>query len=251
MTSWFLSDIHLKNLNERNGITLLRFLSFLNQNPKDNQLFLLGDIFDIWISNGNAFICEYRPLVQEIEKFKRAGGQVFYFEGNHDFHIDVFWTKKLNIPVFENEHYFKMGDLTVRLEHGDFIDPDDVSYHHYRAFVRQPWLETLAHWLPGWFWKAVGEKLSARSRKRTGHYAENNSEKVKTLIRAYAHKAYAEKPFDLIITGHMHISDEYSFHVAGKKITSINLGTWLKRPQVLKLKDNHFQMIELEPESII
>ena len=150
MTSWFVSDIHLKSLNEQSGNTLFRFLAMLNENPKQNQLFLLGDIFDFWISNGPAFTRQYQPLIDQIEKFKLSGGEVFYFEGNHDFHVDVFWTKKLNIPVFENEFYFKIGQLNVRLEHGDFINPDDIHYHKYRAFVRQPWIEIFGHILPSW-----------------------------------------------------------------------------------------------------
>lgn len=246
MTSWFVSDIHLKNINERNGNTLLRFLFLLNQNPKEHQIFFLGDIFDFWISNGPAFVRQFKALIDQIEKFKLAGGQVFYFEGNHDFHVDVFWTKKLNIPVYENECYFKIGKLTVRLEHGDFINPDDINYQNYRRFVRQPWIEIFGHILPGWFWKPIGERLSEKSRKRTGYYAKKNSEKVITLIRAYAHKVYAEKEFDIIVTGHMHVPDEYSFQVGDRKITSINLGTWLDKPRALKLKDDHFSVVDLE-----
>ncbi len=246
MTAWFVSDIHLKDLKERNGQTLLRFVHYLNQNPSQHQLFLLGDIFDFWLSGGWAFTRFYKPLLIEIEKFKNNGGTVSYFEGNHDFHIDVYWTKKLGIPVYEKEHYFKIGNLTVRLEHGDFINPDDVAYLKYRAFIRQPYIEIFGHILPSFFWKAVGEKLSHKSRKRTAKYASDNAEKVQTLIRAYAHSAFAEKPFDLIVTGHMHIRDEYAFQVEAKKITSINLGTWLEKPCALQLKDDQFQMIELE-----
>ena len=245
MTSWFVSDIHLKKINERSGEILLRFLLMLNENPKEHQLFFLGDIFDFWISNGIAFARQYDILIKQIEKFKSAGGQVFYFEGNHDFHVDVFWTKKLNIPVYENEFYFKIGNLDVRLEHGDFINPDDTNYHRYRAFVRQPWIEIFAHILPSWFWKPIGERLSEKSRKRTGFYAQKNSEKVITQIRAYAHKAFSEKPFDLIVTGHMHIRDQYTFQVGSKKITSINLGTWLEKPQALKLKNDLFEVVDL------
>lgn len=246
MTSWFVSDIHLKDMKERNGQTLLRFLFYLNENPKQHQLFLLGDIFDFWLSGGWAFTRDYKPLLDEIKKFKKNGGIVYYFEGNHDFHLDVFWTKKLKIPVYEKEEYFKIGNLTVRLEHGDFINSDDVAYLKYRAFIRQPHIEFFGHFLPSFFWKPIGEKLSRQSRKRTASYAKENSEKIQTLIRAYAHTAYQEKPFDLIVTGHMHIQDDYSFQVSGKKITSINLGTWLDKPCALKIENDTFEMVDLE-----
>ncbi len=246
MTSWFLSDIHLKDLEERSGQTLLRFLLYLNQNPKQHQLFLLGDIFDFWLSNGRAFTNHYKPLLNEIKKFKAKGGSVYYFEGNHDFHIDVYWTKELGIAVYEKEEYFKIGKLTVRLEHGDFINSEDVNYLKYREFIRRPYIEFFGHFLPGFFWKAVGEKLSHKSRRRTAAYAIENTEKIQTLIRSYAHVAYDEKPFDLIVTGHMHIRDLYTFDADGKKITSINLGTWLEKPTALKIENDLLETVDLE-----
>ena len=246
MTSWFLSDLHLKNINERNGNTLLRFLFFLNQNPKEHQLFFLGDIFDFWLSDGKAFADHYRLLIDEIEKFKSGGGFVCYFEGNHDFHVDVFWTKKLGIPVYEDEAYFKIDGLDVRLEHGDFINPDDVNYLKYRATIRHPLLEPIGHIIPGFFWKWLGETLSQKSRKRSSNYTKINADKVRALIRAHAHRVFKQKPFDLIVTGHMHVADEYQFTEHGRKITSVNLGTWLEKPRVLKVADGKIELLDVE-----
>lgn len=163
---WFLSDIHLKNINERSGNILLRFLFFLNKNPSEHQLFLLGDIFDFWISDGQAFQKHYSQIISELQKFLDGGGKIFYFEGNHDFHIDVFWTKKMGIPVFENEAYFKIGEYKARLEHGDYINPNDKAYLKYRETIRKPYVEPIGHILPGIFWKWFGESVSAKSRKR-------------------------------------------------------------------------------------
>jgi UDP-2,3-diacylglucosamine hydrolase len=243
--SWFLSDIHLKDINERNGNTLLRFLFSLNENPKQHRLFLLGDIFDFWLSDGRAFISHYRQLVDEIRKFKSGGGEVYYFEGNHDFHIDVFWTKKLDIPVIEEMQYFDIDGYRVRLEHGDFINPDDVAYLKYRARIRHPWLEPVGHILPGVFWKWFGEKKSRQSRKKTARYATENTEGLRHMIRSYAEKVYAEEPFDIIVTGHMHIYDDYEFEAAGKKVRSINLGTWLEKPRVLLIEQGQVKTIDL------
>ncbi len=246
MKSWFLSDIHLKDLQERNGQTLLRFLFYLNLNPKEHQLFLLGDIFDFWLSDGSAFQNKYKELIEQISIFKKEGGEVFYFEGNHDFHIDVFWTKKLNIPVIENEAFFQIDGLNVRLEHGDFINPDDIAYLKYRALVRLPWVEPLGHWLPSQFWKWFGEKQSQRSRKKTARYAIENSEKVIQMIREHARRSVQQKTFDLIVTGHMHIFDDFEFTFAEKKVRSINLGTWLEVPRALKLESGKLEILMLQ-----
>lgn len=245
MISWFISDLHLKDVNERNGNTLLRFLFLLNKNPKNNRLFMLGDIFDFWLSNGRAFRHHYKVLINEIEKFKKAGGEVHYFEGNHDFHVDVFWTKYLDIPVYEQEAFFEIDGLKVRLEHGDFINPDDVAYLKYRALVRHPVIEPIGHVVPGWFWKWLGEKESQKSRKKSGGYMLQNAEKVRKLIHTHVEKVYDEKPYDLIVTGHMHIFDDYKFVRDAKTIRSVNLGTWLDQPRALKIENGKLEVVNV------
>lgn len=224
----------------------MRFLFYLNRNPRKHRLFLLGDIFDFWLSDGRAFVRHYQLLVDEIAKFKNAGGEVYYFEGNHDFHVDVFWTKKLNIPVIEEMQYFDLAGLRVRLEHGDFINPDDEAYLKYRARIRHPWIEPIGHIVPGFFWKWFGEKKSQQSRKKTARYTTENTEGLRQMIRTYAKKAYAEQPFDIIVTGHMHICDDHEFEVDGKKVRSINLGTWLEKPRVLLIEEGRVKMIDLD-----
>jgi UDP-2,3-diacylglucosamine hydrolase len=243
--SWFISDLHLKDINERNSQILLRFLLRLNQDPKNNQLFLLGDIFDFWLSNGRAFQNQYQAIIDEIVKLKNNGGNVYYFEGNHDFHIDVFWTKKYGIPVIDDLAYMKIGNFDARLEHGDFINPHDHKYLNYRASVRRPWVETFGHMLPGFFLKWLGETLSAKSRKKSKHYSINNQNEIKQMIRTHGEYAYKEKPFDLIISGHMHVVDDYVFSVNGKSVRSINLGTWLNKPIALMVEGSTIEWIEL------
>ena len=246
MKHWFISDLHIKDINERNGNTLLRFFFYLNQNPSKHKVYFLGDIFDFWLSDGKAFQKHYQYLIQQIKFFKDNGGELIYFEGNHDFHIDRFWTHKLDIPVIENEAYFQIGKLKVRCEHGDYINPDDKAYIKYREKVRRPWVEWIAHTLPGWFWKWFGETLSAKSRKKTARYAIDNTEQLRTMIQAYAMKVYNSEHFDLIVTGHMHIFDDYEFTGSHHKhVRSVNLGTWLELPRALCIENDKVEIINL------
>lgn len=245
MTSWFLSDLHLRDINERNGNTLLRFLFELNTNPQENRLFLLGDIFDGWVSDGSAFVLQFQPLVDELTKFKRNGGEVFYFEGNHDVHIDRFWTRLHGIKVFDEMQYMQIDGLTVRMEHGDYINPDDEAYFKYLSIIRHPFVEMIGHILPSRFWQWITLRQSMKSRKKSARYAIDFAERIRAMIRAYALKAYGTKPFDILVTGHMHVFDDYTFEVGGKKARSINLGTWLEKPRVLKIKNQQIEIINL------
>jgi UDP-2,3-diacylglucosamine hydrolase len=102
MKAYFLSDLHLKSMQERNSQTLLRFLHSVRDEQlaingtKDQGLraikgasdrhyvFLVGDIFDLWIGKHDYFVSRFKPIVDAIAELVRAGVEVHYFEGNHD-----------------------------------------------------------------------------------------------------------------------------------------------------------------------
>jgi UDP-2,3-diacylglucosamine hydrolase len=99
--------------------------------------------------------------------------------------------------------------------------------------------------LPGFFLKWLGETLSAKSRKKSKNYSMNNQADIKQMIRIHAESVYIEKPFDLIITGHMHVVDDYVYNTNGKTVRSINLGTWLNKPIALMVEDSTIEWVEL------
>lgn len=242
MNAWFISDLHLKDVHERNGNTLLRFLFFLNRNPKEHQLFLLGDIFDVWVSDGSFFLKHFKQIVDQLTEFKKGGGQLYYFEGNHDVHIDRFWTRKLGVPVIAHAEYFHIQGLRVRVEHGDLMNPDDTAYLKYRRWVYHPAVEFFAHTLPSHLWQLVATWQSGKSRKKTSRYAIENAERIKKIVHTHAEKTFRERPFDLIVSGHMHIFDDYKT----EEYRSINLGTWLEKPVALKITSGQIEIINIE-----
>lgn len=256
MEAWFISDIHLKSVNERNGQNLLRFLTFIlerklkNPQKNDMHLFLLGDIFDLWLSNHKVFIKRYQPIVDLILKIKQVGISVYYFEGNHDFHVKKYWEDNYQIAVYTQATYFTLGKWIVRCEHGDMINLKDVAYQRYYHVARHPIVEAMAHHLPGSFWNWLGTNFSKESRKHSTVYRRHNETELIHMIRQHAHKAFVEKAFDFIMTGHMHVFDDHV--LKGEAITlsarprSINLGSWLQEPRAFYLNDEGGSWIKIE-----
>lgn len=229
---------------------LLRFLHSLrdqlqNGTEKKLELFLLGDVFDFWLGGHFAFVQKFQPIVDVIAEIKKLGGQVVYFEGNHDFHIDAFWTKKLGIEVYADEKYFMIDGMNVRLEHGDMINLNDEAYLKYRAFIRNPWIEPIGHILPGAFWNWFGLRMSQKSRKRSSRYTPQKQNDLIQMIRDHARRSYQDKKFDLIITGHMHVYDDHVVKIGSDQARSINLGSWLEEPLALKLENGQITKILL------
>lgn len=235
--AYFVSDIHLENLQERNGQNLLRFLHSVAAEEKPADLYFLGDIFDFWLSNHKVFVNKFADLWAPLRTMKKRGSRLVYFEGNHDLHLKPFFEKELGFEVYTDHHYETIGGLTIRLEHGDLINLDDEAYLKWKAFTRHPLVIPLAHYLPGRFWERVGEKLSAKSRGRSRQYRNDNEEPIRKMIHNHAIRSYQEKPFDILISGHMHVKVDETIMIHGKPVRNFNLGSWLEpEPEVLCLE---------------
>ncbi|WII72832.1 UDP-2,3-diacylglucosamine diphosphatase [Bdellovibrio sp. 22V] len=252
MEAWFLSDIHLKTAEERNGKILLRFLrSLLEKNPSEIHLFLLGDIFDLWVGGHSYFAKKFKPLIDALHDLKKAGARITYIEGNHDVHVEGFFQKKLGVEVFVEAQYYRIDGVTVRCEHGDLINLTDEKYLKYRSIIRNPYIKPLGNILPGRFWDHIGNKASKKSRARTGHYRSANESSLVEMIRSHATKAYQEKPFDIIISGHMHVFDDHTVDVDGRKVRSINLGSWFEeKVKVFRIHHGHGEWVYLDSQNL-
>lgn len=235
MKAYFISDIHLKEMHERNGEILLRFLHFLTTDLQAGDcLFLLGDIFDLWLSDHPVFIKKYSEVIQCLQALQNAKVRLIYFEGNHDLHLAPFWKNELGFEVYTQAKVFDFHGFFVRAEHGDLINLEDKAYLRYRAFTRHPFIEFLGHNLPGIFWDRLGNWASKKSRAHSSSYREGHEELLIGMIRKHATRALQEGHFDLIVTGHMHVKDDYS--IPGSNSRSINLGSWFHDVKALKME---------------
>ncbi|MBY0317054.1 MAG: UDP-2,3-diacylglucosamine diphosphatase [Bdellovibrionales bacterium] len=219
-------------MKEEKAQKLLRFFVLLENQPPTTELFLVGDIFDLWLGNHEYFIEKFRPLADSLKRFIIRGGRVHYFEGNHDLHLQKFWEKEIGATVYHGPAIFKFDDITVRVEHGDEMDPKDRGYLFLRWLLRTPLVRLLIMNLPGKIVYKIGEWASAKSRNYTDRLRDEH--RIRTIIHEHAQRVSREKPFDVIITGHVHLRDEFAF----KNKISFNLGSWDDQPVILQFKDN-------------
>lgn len=244
---YFVSDIHLETMQERNGQNLLRFLHSIAAEEKVCDLYFLGDIFDFWLSGHRVFVKKFEPLWTPLRTLKKRGSRLVYFEGNHDLHLKPFWQKNLGFEIYTSAKYETILGHRVRIEHGDLINLEDEAYLKWRAFTRNPFVTPWAHILPGRFWERVGEKLSAKSRGRSRQYRHQNEEAIRQMIHKHALRSYQEIPFDILISGHMHVRVDETLQIDGRNVRNINLGSWLEPdPQVLCLENNKISWVAVE-----
>ncbi len=247
MEAWFVSDIHLKSSEERNGQILLRFLhSLQKKDPQQVHLFLLGDIFDLWIGKHQYFANSFGPLTEALRTLRKSGMKITYIEGNHDVHVEGYFKKKLDIDVFVEAQHFHLNGLRVRLEHGDLINQHDEAYLKYRSIIRNPYIKPFANIIPGRLLSYLGRRASKKSRHQSSHFLVQNEDRLVKMIRQHAETVYNDVPFDVIISGHMHVFDDYSFVRGDHQARSFNLGSWFtEQVRVLRLEGQEFSWVTI------
>lgn len=245
MVAYFVSDIHLRSIQEVNARILVRFLKSVTKKDGATHLFFVGDIFDFWISDHKYFIEKFEPIIREVQRIISEDISVHYFEGNHDLYLRNYWTDRLGVKVYRNHEVFKLGDFKVRVEHGDLIDPEDKGYLFLRKVLRTPVMEYIAHNSPEKFIAALGEKASKASRYYTTNVKTQRVDETIEKIHHYAHQKIKETEFDFIITGHVHVRDEFSFVWGDKRIQSINLGSWMHQPCAYRISEKGSTFIDV------
>jgi len=223
--AYFLSDIHLKNLDQPDAQVLLGLLEDMGSRIQATHLFLVGDIFDFWLGGHEYFIRKFSPIVDHLRRIVAGGVEAHYFEGNHDLYLRDFWQDQLGIRVHVRARMFQLGNLRVR--------------------VRTPVIAYAGSRLPGGLLAQIGRVASRTSRRYTSRHKTISDERARTTVRSHAERAIQEEPFDLIITGHVHVRDDHEFEHGGRKVRSVNLGSWADSPCTFRITDTRQEFIQL------
>lgn len=201
------SDVHISEKNQK----YFNFIEHLRSNSKQAQtICLLGDIFDLCIGYRKKIKKNYYELWEIFEENLRAGKKIYYFEGNHDFHLDVFFgdflkkypqgfflVKDAQVISFHGKKYF--------FSHGDSLDTRALP-KIYRKMVRSRPIHYLAQRVKDEIIESAAFFLRKNSREnhKLHHYFLL---KVEELLKNY----------DGVILGHFHVEnmqqDTQSFYI--------------------------------------
>lgn len=240
----FVSDIHIRSAQDPKHDLFLRFIEKLKANPPAH-LFLVGDIFDLWIADRRFFVNRYPALIEALRGLRGKGTEIHYFEGNHDLDLRLFWQHQMGFDVQDSAAFYEINGKIFRVEHGDQMDPEDRGYLFLRWFLRTPVMRFLGRYLPDSVVRWIGERASHASRDYTSNVKTASRERSLTKVRTHAQKVYAEEPFDVFVSGHVHVLEDSTQEVGGRKFRCFNLGTWLDQPSVLEADANGFRLLAL------
>lgn len=226
MSAIFLSDVHLQDGTSIKTQLVLRFLQEVASQFK--QIFILGDLFDVWPGTTPYLIERFGPVTQVLGSLVKQGHQVHYIEGNHDFRLGTYFTDELGINVHPEEHSLILGDRKVFLAHGDLGNPQEKGYRLLRSFLRQEALHFALKPIPPKWIFDLGARTSGFSRKyQQDQFSADTATRIRQIYRATAEKKLNEG-FDVVVMGHTHLPDDVTTVIGGRRCRYINTGDWVQ-----------------------
>ena len=216
MTHLFISDLHLSPDHPR----LVRgFLDLLaSYKDKNTHLYILGDWFNAWI--GDDYTSPWLDeIVKHLHNFTLNGNQIYFQVGNRDFALGQKFLDRFNGKLIPDIDYLSVNHFKIRIEHGDALCTDDVSYQRFRKFIRNPLILGFLKNTPLKF----RQKLANGFRKKSQQSNQIKSYDVMDVNQQAVDSAL--KDVDLLIHGHTHRPAIHDLN--GKK--RIVLGDWREK----------------------
>ncbi len=212
-----ISDLHITSTsnNDESFNLLKKFIS----NPlvmDSTDIILLGDIFDLMVGNHIQYSDEFKEYFDQISSILDTGKNIYYIEGNHDFHLiklyKKLYGKRDNLHVLSDGFFINRWGMNFYFTHGDDIEIGNYAYKAYKFLVRSFLFKFIANNIPYNILKNIGSNLSNYSREKNVEEMMNNSFKdyVKSKFRQSAIE-FKKKNCNInyIISGHSHIKDYY------------------------------------------
>ena len=195
--SIFVSDIHLTQNNE---LIKNSFFSFLDNFPEEvNNLFIVGDLFDLWIGDDvrNELV---EDLLLKLRKITNNKKNIFFFHGNRDFLVGESFCKTSNIKLIHEPTVFEFFGYKTLILHGDQLCTEDVDYQNFCKIVRNE------QWQSDFLSLSIPErlKIAHNVRKESSVSLANKDDYITDVADRTVLKYFEKYKVTHMIHGHTH-----------------------------------------------
>lgn len=234
MSILFISDVHLCKNNNQSQLLLN---SLRESCHKYEKIFILGDLFNYWISD-DISLDYYKESINTLKKISSLTN-VFIMKGNRDFLIGQEFFGETQCKYITDPFLLNVNNTKIILTHGDYLCDDTITYSIYRYIVNINFIQYCFQNLPHFIRKKISKKIrrisSNKKFKFSDHYSNKSKQKIYKLCRKYN--------TNTLIHGHTHIPMKKSFNINGLNINLFVLGEWTDKAVSIELINNDFNCI--------
>jgi UDP-2,3-diacylglucosamine hydrolase len=217
-----IADLHLST--ERPA-TVELFLRFLRDKASHTQrLFILGDLFDVWVGDDDK-TPPIPDILQGLSELSSRGCQLFFIRGNRDFLIGEEFSRETGCALLQDTAVINIsGELTL-LMHGDLLVTDDEEYQMDRVYRRSDEFRTT------FLGKPLPERraIAAGLRQKSADTQRDLSPYLTNVVDATVEEQMRQHNCWQLIHGHTHIQGEHDLRLDGRPAKRFVLGEWTER----------------------
>ena len=209
----FVADLHLR----AEAADQARFGAFLQRFGAGSALYVLGDLFDLWLGD-DLDLPRFAPVIEALAAYGARGGAAHVMVGNHDFLLGAAFFGETRAQPLADPTVIEHAGRRLLLTHGDQLCTADVDYQAFRARIRSPAFvaEFLAK--PPAERQQIARGFQDLSRSATAA----KSTAVMEVDAAAADAALRDAGADVLLHGHTHRPGVHRL-AAGRRVV---LGPW-------------------------
>lgn len=239
----FIADIHLQP-DDSHAINQSFHNFLIYQAPKADSLYILGDLFEIWIGD-DIGIPIFQKTIHILKKLTINGLNIYLLHGNRDFLMRCDFYESTGINLIAEPKKINVYGLDILIMHGDSLCTDDVAYQRMRKVLRHPITNWLFLRLPQKKRLKIGETMRNKSKK----YSSNKSENIMDVNQTAVKKLFKDHPnCQHLIHGHTHRPAHHIWQNNKQEYHRWVLGDW--RPEALILQVTNFGKNNIKTELI-
>jgi len=220
-----ISDLHLTQ--SRADLFGLFKHYMLKIAPKSNQLFVLGDLFEVWIGDDcllekNPATQLYHEVISLFENYTKQHGELFFMHGNRDFLLSEKFAKSTGGQLISEPFLINLLENKVALMHGDILCTDDVAYQEFRSMVRNP------SWQQEFLSYPIEKRveIAAELREQSKQAQTEKTNEIMDVNQDSVTDFFKQNDIDWLIHGHTHRQATHKLIVNNKNVKRIVLSDW-------------------------
>lgn len=217
--SLFISDLHLSPDRPE---TVALFLGFLAGRAREAEsLYLLGDIFDVWIGDddNSALNTEVQAALGSVAA---AGVQCHLMHGNRDFLIGRAFCRRSGCRLLRDPTLIQVAGEPTLLMHGDLLCTDDIAYQKFRRRIRNPLVKRLFLFRSLRARRAVAARYRLKSGAATAEKSSEIMDVNHDTVEGYLRRFGAAR----LIHGHTHRAGDHRLAIDGREVERQVLAEW-------------------------
>ena len=233
---YFISDVHLGVLDGRRSPEDQQdaLISFFRHLETDDQLFIVGDLFDFWFEYRSSIPTTGARVIFDLYALRQRGVQVTILPGNHDVWLGSYLRDQVGLEIQTNPLELEVQEKKLFITHGDEFGAG-WRFRLSRAVLKNRFCIWLFHLLHPDLGVLLGRWTSQLSDAQSSATPEDDRS---VYLEAAAELIYAGH--DIVVCGHYH--NGVNCEVVGGRL--IVLGNWIRSDTYAVMEDGDIQLMK-------